>query len=115
LVEPEFLRLSHEIWDSPWLRAFWWNSFEGEVVHEVTQASPKFRCNLLGDSGDRVMQSCGLTRDSCFSRSVWGGQSNFVGRRVGLIAPGSSGESFDFGWDLLVACCLDYRILWLES
>jgi diphthamide synthase (EF-2-diphthine--ammonia ligase) len=39
------------------LRAFLCNSFEGEVVHEVTQASPKFRCNPLGESGDRVMQS----------------------------------------------------------
>jgi glycerophosphoryl diester phosphodiesterase len=31
--------------------------FEGEVIHEVAQASPKFRCNPLSESGDWVMQS----------------------------------------------------------
>jgi hypothetical protein len=33
------------------------NSFEGEGVHEVTQVSPKFPCNPLGELGDRVLQS----------------------------------------------------------
>jgi hypothetical protein len=109
-----FLRFGHEICDSPWLGAFWCNSFEREVVHEVTQASPKFRCNPLGEWGDRVMQSWGLTHCSCFSHSVWGGRSKRLGGRSnhpGLIQrkfwfwPRSSGSMLAltrgfYGWNL---------------
>jgi hypothetical protein len=68
---------------------------------ESISDSPKFRCNLLGESEDRVMQNRMLTPGSCFpilsgegGLTAWGG----------LTAPGSSGESFDFDRDLLVAC-----------
>jgi hypothetical protein len=60
------LRLRHDICDSLWLRAFWSISFEGEVVHKVTQSSPKFNYNPLAESGDRLMGSWELTRGSYF-------------------------------------------------
>jgi hypothetical protein len=45
-----------EVWSRD-LRIPMTESISLEHVHEVAQSSPKFRCNPLGESGDRVLQS----------------------------------------------------------
>jgi hypothetical protein len=69
-VEPEERCSWWLVCDSQWFRTFRLNSFEGEDVHEVTQASPKSRSNPLGESGDRFVGSFILSHGLSSSRAV---------------------------------------------
>jgi hypothetical protein len=97
------------------------NSFEGEVSCEVTQASSKFRCNMLGESGDRLVRSLSLSRGLSSSRVVLENRSNRFADQFGdwfcecfsqgVFLGTSSGNKFPFGRRSSVQVSLSFEFV----